>query len=163
MKKAIIAALLLALAPAASYAGTLNFPSDAPAATITIPDDWKPEETDSGIQAESPDGAIYMSIDVAGAENVEKVIQDAITFLKDRGVTVDPASQKETDNELNGMPVKNFDWNGKDENGDVSIALSLVQPSEDKLLVLTYWGTQGDQDKHNDAIVAMLASLKPAQ
>lgn len=163
MKKALLAALFLALAPAATFAATLNFPSDEPVASITIPDDWKPEETDTGIQAQSPDDAIYMSIDVAGGEDVNKAIDDIFAFLKDHGVTVDPATQKKTDATVNGMSVTNFEWSGKDETGDVSIAVALVQPNPEKLLLLTYWGSQGEQDKHGDAIVGILSSLKPAE
>lgn len=163
MKKALLAALVLALAPVASQAGTLNFPSDAPVASITIPDDWKPEETESGIQAQSPDDAIYMSIDVADGSNAEQVIADTFKYLEEQKVTVDPATQKETDATVNGMAVKNFEWSGKDETGDASIAVALVQVSADNLLVLTYWGTPGEQDKHGDAIVGILSSLKPAE
>ncbi len=163
MKKALLAAFVLALASSAAHAATLNFPSDGPVASVTIPDDWKPEETESGIQAQSPDDAIYLSMDVAGSDNIEKVIDDNFAYLKEHGVTVDAATQKETDATVNGMGVKNYEWSGKDENGDVSIALALIQPSPEKLLVMTYWGTKGEQDKHGDAIVSILSSLKPAQ
>jgi hypothetical protein len=162
MKKMILAALLATLVPAAAHAATLNFPSDQPAASITIPDDWKPEETESGIQAESPDGAIYISIDVAEAASPEKVVSDAIDFLAEKGVTIDTATQKESEDQLNGMTMKNLDWSGKDADGEASIGLSFVQPTDDKLLVITYWGTKGEQEKHGEALMSIIASLKPA-
>ena len=162
MKNALFAALLLALVPAASEAATLNFPSDDPAAAITIPDDWKPEETETGIQAESPDQAIYISIDVADAESTEKVVNDAIDFLKEKGVTIDPATQKESEDKFNGMVMKNLDWSGKDADGDASIGLSFVQPNPEQLLVITYWGTKGEQEKHGEELMAIINSLKPA-
>lgn len=163
MKKMILAALFAALASTASHAATLQFPSENPAASIAIPDDWKPEETETGIQAQSPDNAIYISIDVAGAETADKVVSDAIDFLKEKGVTVDPATQKESEDQLNGMTMKNLDWSGKDSEGDVSIGLSFVQPSDDKLLVITYWGTKGEQEKHNAELGSIIGSLKPAE
>lgn len=163
MKKALLAALVLALAPVASHAATLNFPSEAPVASVTIPDEWKPEETESGIQAQSPDDAVYLSMDVADGDNVEKVIGDTFKYLEDQKVTVDPATQKETDATVNGMVVKNFEWSGKDQTGDASIAVALVQVSAENMLVLTYWGTPGDQDKHGDTIAAILSSMKPAE
>lgn len=162
MKKALFAAVMLALTPALSYAATLEFPSDAPAASITIPDDWGPKETESGIDATSPDNAIYLSVDVAGAETADKVVSDAIDFLKEKGVTIDTATQKESEDQLNGMVMKNLDWSGTDADGPVSIGLSFVQPSEDKLLVITYWGTKGEQEKHGEALMAIISSLKPA-
>lgn len=162
MKNMILAALFAALASTAAQAATLQFPSESPAASITIPDDWKPEETESGIQALSPDEAIYISIDVAEAESVDKVVSDAIEFLKDKGVTIDTATQKESEDQLNGMTMKNLDWSGKDADGDVSIGLSFVQPSDDKLLVITYWGTKGEQEKHGEDLMAIIGSLKPS-
>ena len=163
MKKMILATLFAALASTASHAATLQFPSDAPVASITFPDDWKPEETDTGMQAQSPDNAIYISIDVAAGEGGDKVVSDAIDFLKERGVTIDPASQTEDEFEVNGLKVSNLHWSGKDEDGDASIGLSFTAVSADKVLVLTYWGTKGEQEKHVAELDGILNSLKPAQ
>ena len=48
MKKLILAAAVLLLATT-SYAAEMKFPSDAPVASVTFPDTWKPQETDTGI------------------------------------------------------------------------------------------------------------------
>jgi|UPI00055C2382 hypothetical protein len=40
MKKTLAAAVIAAFLPSVSYAATLNFPSDTPIASITIPDYW---------------------------------------------------------------------------------------------------------------------------
>ncbi|MCJ9753070.1 histidine kinase [Neorhizobium sp. BETTINA12A] len=164
MKKILAAAALATmLLPSASFAATVLFPSAAPVAQITIPDAWNPEETDSGIQASSDDGAIYLSIDVASAETTDKVIEDVFSFLGENGVTVDPATQKQSEDTFNGMKMINLDWSGKDKDGAVSIGVSLVAPKPDKLLVITYWGTKGEQEKHGPELVALISSLKPAK
>ena len=89
MKKTIAAAVIAAFLPAVSYAATLNFPSEAPIASITIPDTWGPKETETGIDATSDDEAIYISIDVADSETSDKVVEDAIAFLEKNGVKID--------------------------------------------------------------------------
>lgn len=150
------------LLPSVSSAATLHFPSDEPVAEITIPDAWNPKETDSGIEATSDDNSIYLSIDVATAETSDQVIDDVFKFLADNGVTVDPATQKQSEDKINGMTMTNLDWSGKDKDGDVSIGVSLVAPKADKLLVITYWGTKGEQEKNAAALVALITSLKPA-
>ncbi|WP_117193876.1 histidine kinase [Rhizobium terrae] len=165
MKKLIAAAALsvAVLLPSASFAATLLFPSADPVAQITIPDAWNPEETDYGIQANSDDDAIYIAIDVADDKTTEKVIDDAFSFLQNNGVTVDTSTQKQSEDALNGMKMVNFDWSGKDNDGEVSIGISLVAAKPGKLLVITYWGTKGEQEKHAQELMGLITSLKPAK
>jgi hypothetical protein len=164
MKKLLLAAAFaITLLPSASFAATLLFPDGDPVAQITIPDSWEPEDTDYGIQANSDDDAIYIAIDVADDKTTEKVITDAFKFLENNGVTVEEATQKQSEETLNGMKMINFDWSGKDKDGDVSIGISLVAPKAGKLLVITYWGTKGEQEKHAKDLMGIITSLKPAK
>lgn len=162
MKTIIVGALLAALIPGISQAKTLAFPSDAPIAQIAIPDSGEPEETETGIQATSDDSAIYLSIDVADEKSTDKVIDDAIAFLEKNGVKVDGSTQKKSDEPINGMDMTNFDWTGTDNDGAVNIGLSLLSPKPGKLLVITYWGSQGTQEAHGPELQAIISSLKPA-
>ncbi|MCV9997828.1 histidine kinase [Pararhizobium sp. YC-54] len=163
MKKTLAAAVIAAFLPAVSHAATLNFPSDAPIASIAIPDNWGPKETETGIDATSDDDAIYISIDVADAETTDKVVEDAVAFLEKNGVKIDASTQKESNEKLNGMDMTNLDWSGSDSDGDVSVGLSLLSPKEGKLLVITYWGTKGMQEQHGPELQAIITSLKPAE
>ncbi|MBL0373325.1 histidine kinase [Rhizobium sp. KVB221] len=162
MKTLIAAAVMVATFAAAACAETLNFPSEAPIASITIPDNWGPTETESGIEATSDDKAIYISIDIADAKTSDKVIDDAIAFLEKNGVKIDGSTQKQSDQKLNGMDMTNFDWTGTDSEGDVNIGLSILSPKAGKLLVITYWGSKGTQEKHAQVLGEIITSLKPA-
>jgi opacity protein-like surface antigen len=163
MKTLLAAALLAVSFSSAAFAETLNFPSDAPIATITIPDSWKPTETESGIEATSDDQAIYLSIDIADAKTSDKVIDDAVAFLEKNGVKIDGSTQKQSDEKINGMDMSNFDWTGTDSEGDVNIGLSVLSPKPGKLLVITYWGSKGTQEKHGAELGSIIQSLKPAE
>ena len=162
MRKLLLAAALAAFLPAVSEAATLEFPSDEPIASITIPDSWGSKETASGIDATSDDSAVYLSIDIADDKSSDKVIEDVFAFLDKNGVKIDASTQKESDTELNGMPVKNLDWDGTDSEGPVNIGVSILSPGDDKLLLVTYWGSKGTQEKHQDELIEMISSLKPA-
>jgi hypothetical protein len=162
MKNFVLAVAFAAFLPAISQAATLNFPSDEPVASITIPDSWGPKETETGIDATSDDSAIYIAIDVADAKTSDKVIDDAVAFLEKNGVKIDASTQKQSDEKLNGMAMSNFDWDGTDNDGPVSVGLSVLSPSEGKLLLITYWGTKGEQEKHGNELIAIINSLKPA-
>lgn len=162
MKKLVLGTLIAAFLPVASYAATLKFPSDEPVASITIPDSWGPKETETGIDATSDDSAIYISIDVADPKTTDKVIDDAIAYLEKNGVKIDGSTQKKSDEMVNGMSMTNFDWDGTDSDGGVNVGLSLLAPSADKLLVITYWGSKGTQEKHGAELQAIISSLKAA-
>ncbi|MGO7324330.1 histidine kinase [Rhizobium ruizarguesonis] len=163
MYRTFACALLAASMPLMANAATLKFPSDAPVATITIPDSWQPEETETGIQATSSDSAIYFSVDVADSKSMDKVTSDAIDFLSKNGVKVDVKTQKETPvSEVNGLQMTTLDWDGEDEDGPVSVGMAFIANSGDEALVVTYWGTKGDEDKHDSEIADMMMSIKMA-
>jgi hypothetical protein len=146
----------------AAQAGEISFPSDDPVATMTIPDDWGPKETDTGIDATSPDNAVYLSVDVADAKDTDATVQAAVKYLADQGVTVDEKSAKQDEGKLNGMPLFSVEWTGNDKDGPVTIGLAAVTVAADKNLVFTYWGTKGDEDKDSAKITEIMRSLKPA-
>ncbi|MBP1851191.1 histidine kinase [Rhizobium halophytocola] len=160
MKALVAAAFATLLLAGAALADTLKFPSDDPVASISAPDGWTLEETETGAQILSADDAIYIYIDVADAETSDKVIDDAVAFLDDNGVSVDSSTEKQSEDTVNGMKMSNFDWDGTDEDGPVSIGLSVSSPKTGKLLVITYWGSKGDQDKHANDLGYIINSLK---
>jgi hypothetical protein len=162
MKKTIALALLVLASPLAAHAATLKFPSDKPVASITIPDSWKPEETESGVEGTSADSAVYLSADVATSTSMKQVVDDALQFLSKNGVTIDTSTQKDTpETDVNGLKMTSLEWDGKDEDGPVSVGLLFVQTSADNALVVTYWGSKGDEDKHDAEVKAIVASIKP--
>ena len=163
MKRVSLLAALLAIIPFFAQAATLEFPSEAPIAAVTIPDTWNPKETISGIEATSPDSAIYFSIDVATDKSMDKVIEDAVNFLTENGVTLDAATQRDSgDVEINGMTFGSIEFDGTDSDGAVEISLGFASPAEGKMLVVTYWGTKATQDAHQTDLVGILTSLKPS-
>ncbi|MGG6893703.1 histidine kinase [Rhizobium sp. BR 315] len=164
MKKIIVLALLAFTSPLAVHAATFKFPEEKPVASITIPDSWKPEETDSGVQGTSDDSAVYLSADVANNKSIDKVVTDAIDFLAKNKVTIDPSTKKETPTtEVNGLQMGTLEWDGKDEDGPISVGLLIVQVSADNALVVTYWGDKGKEDKHDAEVKAIVASIKPVK
>ena len=163
MKSTLITALLAIVLPFAALAAEIRLPADSPVASVTIPDSWNPTEIDHGIEAVSPGDAVYLSIEVADEKTTNKIIDDIFAFLDENGVKVDPATQTEADNKLNGMDVSTIDWEGEDEDGPVSVGVTLLSPRPGKLLLMTYWGSKGEQEKHLNDFVAIIASIKPVK
>ena len=161
MKKFLLSAVFAVVLPFAAHAETLKFPSEEPIVQVAIPHSWGPKETETGVDATSPDSAIYLSIDIADDKTMNKTIDDAIDFLVKNGVNIDADSKHEyPDTTVNGMKMGHLAWNGTDKDGPVHVQLGLVQPSEHKMLVITYWGSTDDEGKHEDAVNGIIDSLK---
>lgn len=163
MKKLFLAAttaLMMVSLTTGAYAAKFKFPSDAPVAAVTIPDDWESGETESGVEATSPDEAVYLSIDVADAKSIDGVMDDAVNWLDEQGVTVDASTSKKTEDKLNGKDIIYVEWDGKDKDGPASIGLAALVLNADTILVLTYWGTKGEEEKNTATIGNILNSIK---
>ena len=163
MNKFLAATAILLITATASVAGSFTFPSDEPAATVQIPDDWQPTETDYGIEANSPDAGTYISFDVAGAEDMEQVITDVFAFLEENGVTPDPASQAESKGEQNGMPYETLSWKGTDKDGPVTIGVGVITLSAEKIAIITYWASAETEEKNMPEVNKILTSIQPAE
>ncbi|SIR23624.1 hypothetical protein SAMN05880582_108103 [Rhizobium sp. RU20A] len=162
MKKLLLACAFALSLPFSVSAAELIFPSDAPVASITIPDSWGPKETETGVDATSEDGAIYFSIDVADAASTDKTTEIAIDFLTKNGVKIDPATLKESpETDVNGLKISSLDYQGTDEDGPVDVSIGFAAAGE-KVLIFTYWGSKDTQAAHQKELGEMLASLKPA-
>ena len=104
MRSTLLAAFAMLLLGTAAEAETMTFPADAPVASVDFPDDWESTDTGAGAATSSPDGMVQFYLDIADGKTVESVVEEAITFLGENGVTVDPATQwsKDGDNDASG-------------------------------------------------------------
>ena len=161
LKAALVAALLLCPVAGAALAKTFKLPEDNPAATMAIPDSWKPEEIDDGIQATSPDGSVYMSIEVGDVGNLDDLIENTFAYLKKNTVRIDDSTKKESTTAINGIEIKDITWKGRDKDGPTIVGVSFIPVAQEKVLMLTHWASPAGEKKYNDAIISILTSIKP--
>lgn len=159
MKHAVFVATLLFAS--ATQAAEFKFPAEAPVAVITIPDGWKTTQTESGVEVQSDDDAVYFSIDAQDGKDTSETVTEAVEYLASQNVTVDDSTKKEEEGKLNGMQAYNVYWSGKDNDGPVTIGLTALVAGADKTLVVTYWGGTEEQKAHGEEIGAIFNSLKP--
>lgn len=155
-------ALLLAFAlltPA--FGKTFKVPDEDSFASITIPDSWTSKEIDKGVEAQSPDDEVWFAVEATDAKGMDKTIEEAIDFLKEQGVTIDPKTQKQDEGKINGMEGVDLTWSGKDKEGDAIISLTILAVDANKVLLLTYWGSPDGTKKHAAAVGEILNSVKP--
>jgi hypothetical protein len=142
-------------------AKTLKVPNDDFAiASINIPDSWEPEAINNGIAAASPDSAIYLSVVGVGSEKgMNAELDDTFDMLKEHKVDLDKSSKKENKFKINGLDAEEMVFQGKDEDGPASVSITFVTV-KDKLLVVTYWVSTKDEEKHSEEVTKIVKSLK---
>lgn len=160
MKKLLLALVLLSL-PLAGLAQAKSFKlGTPPIASVTMPDKWKPEETDAGVEATSPDEEIYLAVEVASVAKLDDAITQALGFLMGEGVVPDTSTQKEENFEVNGMKAFALSYLGKDKDGPTKISLVIIIPNQTTALILTYWGTEKGEQTHGKTLTGILQSIK---
>ena len=154
--------LLLSL-PALAHAKSFTVPDPNPVAVITLPDDWDNEEIDKGVQSTSDDETVYVSVEVTELKDAAKAIADAIKWLKSRDVIVDQSTQEQKPLTINGMQGHQVKWTGKDEDGPTHISLTLLQVTDTRGLVLTYWASPAGEKDNIKELSSIIDSLKPVK
>lgn len=163
MKKLSLAILLALALLTPSYGKTFKIPDEESFASITIPDDWKSKEIDSGVESQSPDDEVYFYVEATDAKGMDKSIVEAVEYLSEQGVTVDDKTMKQSEGKLNGMEGIDVTWNGKDKEGDAIISLMILAANKDKVLLVAYWGSPDGTKKHDKVLGEIMKSLKPVK
>ena len=146
MKSVLLAIALIAF-PGLAMAETFQLPEDEPVVQLNLPTAWEPTNDDGWLEASSDDEELYIAFEVTDTADFEDSVKETIQYLVDEGVTVDEATLSKTPFEINGLKGVDVAWQGKDKDGPVTISLSVIQVTADKMLLLTYWSTpKGDAD-----------------
>jgi len=137
----IAVAAFFAVVPAA-HAKVFSIPAEDTLATISIPDAWEPNETDNGIEMNSPDRGIYVDAEAVKADNITDAVAGTVKLLASQGLVIDESSKKISDSEMNGLKIHDLEYTGKDNDGPTNFSISLIETSvPDKFVMLTFWGS----------------------
>lgn len=161
--RACLVAALLAAAPAALIAKTHAIPDPNPIAVVTIPDDWEVKSIPGGIEVTTEDEEYYFAIEVTNKRAAERDFTSSLAWLISKGVKINEASQKEVPFSLNGMDGFMLVWDGTDEDGPTQVSIALMQVTENRLLLVTGWGTEQAQKDNAEGLMKMMESLKKIQ
>ncbi|HKP92725.1 MAG TPA: PsbP-related protein [Chthoniobacterales bacterium] len=159
--KTLLALITVAVLGATAEAKTFKLPNDDFAiASIDMPDSWKPKDVETGVEGESPDGAVYMSIVAVGSEKgMSGEIDDIFEMLKSHNVTLDDSSKKENKFKAGSFDATELLYQGKDEDGPAAVSICFV-PIKDKLVIMTYWVTTAKEKEHLEEVGKIVNSLK---
>ncbi len=153
----IALALSLSLVTPA-WAKKFAFPTNDPAATVTIPDTWKTQSIKYGFQAKSPDGDIFFSVESAPAKNMEKMLDENTAWMKENKITVTAkATEREVD--FGGLKGKMLVSPAKDENGETQLILIFAEAGQ-RLIFVTLWASVEEQKANDKDINTIMGSIK---
>ena len=160
MKKTVFLAAVIAVS-AVSGAWAKNFavPAKNPVATITIPDTWKSEEIEYGYNAKSPDDAVFFSVEYATGSRVDKMIDANTAWMKENKI-IPKGKAAESDVTIGGLPAHVLHFDATDEDGDTLVDFVLIPAGENRLIMLTLWGSEEDLTDNKDDIQAIQKSIK---
>jgi hypothetical protein len=142
-----------------ALADTYKLPDNKPIISFTLPESWKPTETDTGLEAISVDGEIYLAVEFVDADSVSDVIDSNIEYLEKQGVKVEKKPKSEGDSTINQMAISHMSYNGVDKEGPCEVSLSFLTVSPGKGLMITYWGSTDAANKHRDSLAKIMDSL----
>lgn len=148
------------VASSSAFSATFKLPDDKPVVSITIPDSWKPEEIEKGVQGQTADSDVYLSVETTKNEKgMNAIIDDTFNMLKEHKVTLDTENKKENKFDLNGLPADELLFQGKDEDGPTVVSITFVS-AKDTVLVFTYWASPEGDKKHTKELSAIVQSVK---
>jgi hypothetical protein len=146
MLRIAFAALLL-LIPVGAGAETFSIPSEDAVATISIPEEWGPKPYDGGVEANSPDGKVYVAVEMVAADDVKDAVKEGIEWYAKQGVEIDADSMKTTESNGGGASSFEMTFAGKDKDGPTAISMTLVSSNTPKKFLLIYfWGAPKDAE-----------------
>lgn len=161
MKKLFAFSLLaLAFAPVLARAAAFRIPAKSPIASFVIPDSWRCGRYDGGIESTSPDGAIYVALEMIEAKDVKSAIDKGLLWVVKQGVEIDPQALKAKATKINNLEAFDMQFTGRDKEGAAEFSLTLVATrAEGKFLLLYYWGAVGGEQANDADLQAITASI----
>jgi hypothetical protein len=154
-------AIAFLAAIASADAKTFKLPNDDFAiASIDMPDSWKPKEVDNGVEGQSADDVVYMSVVAVGSEKgMNGELEDTFEMLKTRHVVLDQSSKKENKFKAGAFDATELLFQGKDDDGPTAVSITFV-PIKDKLVIITYWVETAKEKAHQQEVGTIVNSLK---
>ena len=153
-------ALFAAFQTGVASAKEFRLPVEKPVASLTVADDWRPEETPRGLRAQTKDGAVNLTVAATtDAKEMGTIIDEADARLKARKVVLERGTRQDHQLKIHNFPVEELVYQGRDDAGPVVVTFTFVTVGN-AALVFTSWATRGGDQDHRTELGAMLDSIK---
>lgn len=161
MLKTLLALCFLCTFSAVAYAKAFKLGDDDPVTWISIPDTWEPAAYDDGVEGTSPDKETYVAAEVVDGKELDEAGKEEDKFFAKQKIKLKEDSKKEKKTTVNGLPAFDVSWDATDDDGPTHVSLTLIKISDEKLLMLTYWGTEAGEKSNGADLKEIAKSIKP--
>jgi predicted Zn-dependent protease len=159
MRKIVLVVAALLCFPAFALAKTAKLTPADTVASLDFPDSWKISNIKRGLQAKSPDEAVYVWAELVPSDEVNTVQKEHDDYFEKQKVTMSKAEPdgKEVDGRQWAFINPQATYNGK----PTVIRYVIINPkvASGKIIVFTYWASpEGDKnyDKEMDGVINSL-------
>lgn len=143
-----------------SVAAEFKIPARSPVISVTFPDAWKPEAIDRGVQGQTTDTAVYLSVEITKSEKgMNEIIDGSFDLFKEHKVEVDRSTKKANKLQIAGQEAEEMLFTGKDEDGPTAISITTFTVGEN-VVIISYWASTELEPKYHEAIAKIIGSIK---
>lgn len=155
-----VAALILSVST--TWAATFALPESNASATIEVPDSWKPHQVEGGVEGGSPDGKVYVFVQVIKGKDGADAADAGGKWFETQGVKFDEKSLISKNVEINGMKGFNLSVLGTDKIGPTQVSMSFFQTKNpEEFVMISIWGDESLADQNLTDVGLIGASIKP--
>ncbi len=158
MNRFVAAALMIVGLMGAAEAKNFAVPSNDPALTLSIPDDWLIEKIDYGFSARTANEDVVIYVEAANAKNLDAMLAVNDKWMRDNGIK--KVTPKQTEGTFAGLEATNFRYDTTDKNGPTRVDLMLLPAGKNRVIMLSIWGSEDERAKHLGAINTIMGSVK---
>ncbi len=161
MFRTILALALLGALPALAEAKAFKLGDEEAVAWVSIPDTWEPSEIDDGVEGTSPDRETYVAAEIVDAKAIDDAIKEEDKFFTKQKITIRPETKTQKETTVNGLKAYDVTWQATDADGATEVSVTFVVVGENKLLLLTYWGSKAGEKTNGKDLVEIAQSIRP--
>jgi len=160
MVRFLVVVVALAAFAAAASARTVAVPDGNPSLAMTFPEAWKTRPIDYGYSALSPDKDVFVSIEYArGEDDVAAMLRLNEDWMKENAIK--PVEPTRDEGKVNGIPFTHLEFDTTDADGKTLVDFFMMSAGK-HMAMITVWGSVSERNRHQDDIMAMLNSIRPA-
>lgn len=161
MLKTLLALSFLCTFSAVVHAKAFKLGDEEAVTWISIPDTWEPSAYDEGVEGTSPDKETYVAAEVVDGKELDEAGKEEDKFFAKQKIKLKEDTKKEKKTTVNGLPAFDVSWDATDADGPTHVSLTLIKISDEKLLMLTYWGTSEGEKSNGSDLKEIAKSIKP--
>ena len=160
--KFALATAALILSVSISHAATFAVPTDNAAATIDIPDSWKPHQVEGGVEGASTDGKVYVFAQAVRGKDGGAAAEAGAKWFENQGVKLDEKTLVSKDVEINGVKGFNMNILGVDKIGPTQVSMTFFATKDpEEFVLVSIWGDEVIAGDNLTDVGSIVSSIRP--